>query len=583
MRILCAEGMCRSLAVCFRPMSSLSEARWPVSECAAELVMSQRWSAVSLSAAPHVGPRWLIASLLLALSRRGVFTTVTPGEPPVDRPAAGGATSAVLLLSSSLELVANSRGRPLLVLALGGASEEHVRQHAARLVGALVYDVPTGAVYRATRYLDVGPPVRDLGRCGNLSEAMRESIPLGWQDVRVVNKTYNIIQAESYDRKLASAPYSTLHALQQTMILLREAMQFNVNDLNMTEIRFIDALALFKNGTIDFMPDYFGDTSSRREFLSFPLTLSKTHGVLFLGTPALESDSGLGGVFSTDAGLGLLAGTGLLLVLACRLLLCDSEPGLLASALQAIRLLCNQGLRSPPRRGSQYVAGAAACLAALLVCQFYTAGLLSRVTTGRRRLPFERPEHMLLSADWQSVIYNGSSSQDLLLARYRGRDDVVRAIYRVSRQPTAGDEPWTARAERGRFAFFAPEDNWQRQCASDRCPRLCWCPEPVFSTRSGIPFRRHLAEEDAWRLALLRVQETGLWKGLLKRQVPVIPGSPMAACDLAPRPRTHASGLGLDSCRQAFMVLLTGAAAAVLLLTAELLLARLTRKHGRQT
>ena len=333
------------------------------------------------------------------------------------------------------------------------------------------------------------------------------------------------------------------------------------------------------------MADYFADYGDRREYLSFPHALGKTTSVLFLGTPALVSDSHLGGVFSTGAGLMLLAGTALLLVLASRLLLSGSEQtDPLASWLQAARLLCNQGLAAAPSRPCQYVTGAALCLAAMLVCQFYTAGLLSRITTERRRLPFDSLEQALLRPDWQSAFRPGYSVHSFLMSRFSRRTDMARAIETGSRQPYA-QEPvrtWVERAERGRFAFFYSASDWPRYCSRQRCPSLCWHPMQICSFDFSVPFRRGQPGEEAWRLALLRARETGLWSALRRRQEPVVAGSPLAACDLEPRSRQHVSGLPLHACQQAFSVLLAGAAAADVLLLGELLLHRLTRPLHRQ-
>ncbi|KAF0306956.1 Cyclic AMP-dependent transcription factor ATF-6 beta [Amphibalanus amphitrite] len=82
-------------------MDALSEPA--VCRCVAELVARLHWGSVSLQAPP--GAALLLAPLLLAVARRGVFVSVAPGA---DRAADG-----AVLPTDSLAAVANGRGRPL--------------------------------------------------------------------------------------------------------------------------------------------------------------------------------------------------------------------------------------------------------------------------------------------------------------------------------------------------------------------------------------------------------------------------------------------------------------------------------------
>ncbi|KAF0291786.1 hypothetical protein FJT64_010172 [Amphibalanus amphitrite] len=158
-----------------------------VCRCAAELVARLHWGSVSLQAPP--GAALLLAPLLLAVARRGVFVSVAPDA---ERAADG-----AVLPSDSLAAVSNGRGRPLLVLALRGATERRLAGLLRPLGGALVYDVLSGAVYRTARYADVGPTVQRLGTCHRrgvrLSNDIGRPSPIGWQDLRLVNTTVKAV------------------------------------------------------------------------------------------------------------------------------------------------------------------------------------------------------------------------------------------------------------------------------------------------------------------------------------------------------------------------------------------------------
>ena len=225
----------------FQSMSALSDPA--VCRCVAELVARLRWGSVSLEAAPAL----LLAPLLLAVARRGVFVSVGPAA---DRAADG-----AVLPTRSLAAVQNGRGRPLLVLALDGTSEHRLHAQLARLGGALVYDVVSGAVYQTARYADVGSPVQPVGTCGRrgveLSAAIGEPSPAGWQDLRLVNRTIKFLGRESMSDANRSPVFSLHFAIEDMFKMLEEAMRFSLKNMSRPAVPFTQLLQGIKNESLE--------------------------------------------------------------------------------------------------------------------------------------------------------------------------------------------------------------------------------------------------------------------------------------------------------------------------------------------
>ncbi|KAF0296077.1 hypothetical protein FJT64_006462 [Amphibalanus amphitrite] len=456
-----------------------------VCRCVAELVARLHWSSVSLQALP--GAALLLAPLLLAVARRGVFISAAPDP---DRAADG-----AVLPTDSLAAVANGRGRPLLVLALRGTTERRLAGLLRPLGGALVYDVLSGAVYRTARYADVGPPVQRLGTCHGrvvrLSDDIGRPSPIGWQDLRLVNTTLSSL--------------------------------------------------------------YFGR----------PAPVSRV--------PLL------GGPFAGSAGRLLLAGITLLLVLASYLATRGSGGGPAGSWLQAVALFSNQGLAARPGRLWQLVAAGVGCLAALLTAQLYTAGLLSRVTTEVTELPFNQLDDVLDAPGWQWGYASGTATEEMLFTSGRRGANFASCSTTLKKNSRVGLEFFYKRAENERIAFFAPAKGVEERCTWNSCPKLCRHPEHLYRSRYSVPFRRDDPNVPTWRLAFLRMLETGIWTRLRRRHEPPT-GVASFECEFEPRPRSQYAPLELAQCSAAFRVLLIGVTVSCCLCLGEVVAARLCRQ-----
>ena len=524
----------------------------------------------------------LLAPLLLAVARRGVFASVGSAAGPAAG-AAGPAAGAAVLPVNSLESVDNRLGRPLLVLALSGVTEQHVLRHVQRLVGALVYDVSSGAVYRAARYADVGPLVLRVGTCRQqvteLDDVVSEPSPMGWQDLRLVNRTFKFVGRQSMsDIKGIYPEFSQHYAMEDMLQILEQGMRFRLQNMSWDPVPFSELLYGIKNRSLDMVVDYFHDTPERRRYLSFPLNMGTSGSFLFFGRPAAVSHSSfLGGPFANGVGRALLAGLLLLLVLASYLALVRdaSSSGPAASWLQAVALLSSQGLLSQlPGRPWQHVAAAVGCLAALLTAQLYTAGLLSRLTMEVTEIPFQELDDVLEAPDWQWAFSRGTSTEEALLTSDRPGANFARCPTAVKKNAQVGDHFDYNGAEAGKFAFFTSIKIVQSECTWNACPNLCRHTTELFHKQYSVPFHRDEPTIIAWYLAFLRMRETGIWSHLQRRHEPRLEGASFE-CDFKPRPRQQYSALELDECAVPFAILLYGALLSCGILSCELLAAKL--------
>ena len=57
-------------------------------------------------------------------------------------------------------------------------------------------------------------------------------------------------------------------------------------------------------------------------------------------------------------------------------------------------------------------------------------------------------------------------------------------------------------------------------CSLRSCPALCAHPEPLYTQQYSVPLRQTLPGKEAWYLAMLRLQETGIWPRLRQQQQP---------------------------------------------------------------
>ncbi|KAF0303036.1 hypothetical protein FJT64_024960 [Amphibalanus amphitrite] len=544
-----------------------------VCRCVAELVARLHWGSVSLQAPP--GAALLLAPLLLAVARRGVFVSVAPDA---DRAADG-----AVLPTDSLAAVANGRGRPLLVLALRGTSERRLATLLRPLGGALVYDVLSGAVYRTARYADVGPPVQRLGTCQRrgvrLSDDIGRPSPIGWQDLRLVNTTIKAFGYESFKHLSVFSSRLTL-SLADMMELLEDTMFFKLTYLDYLQASYSEALFAIKNGTAHTAVDYFMATPDRAQYLSFPFHLGKVHICLFFGQPpAVSHASLLGGPFAEAAGRLLLAGLTLLLVLLSYLATRGSSGGGPAGSwLQAVALFSNQGLAARPSRLWQLVAAGVGCLAALLTAQLYTAGLLSRVTTEVTELPFKQLDDVLDAPGWQWGFLGNSGVQELLVHSSSPGVNFAGTTASIMNKPyMKSRESFIEKGEQEQFAFFYDHLAVASQCNWETCPKLCYHPQELASFGYSVPFRRDDPAVPAWYVAFLRLWETGIWSRLKRRHMARLEEVQLA-CDVEPRPRQYYAPLELEQCVAAFTLLLGGAALACGFLASELVIARLTAK-----
>ena len=153
-----------------------------------------------------------------------------------------------------------------------------------------MYDVPSGAVYRTARYADVGPLVLRVGTCRQqvmeLDDAVSEPSPMGWQDLRLVNRTIRFVGRQSMsDVKRIHPEFSLHYAMEDMLKILEEGMHFTSQNMSWAPVPFADLLFGIKNKSLDMVVDYFHDTPERRQYLSFPLHLGTSSSFLFFGRP----------------------------------------------------------------------------------------------------------------------------------------------------------------------------------------------------------------------------------------------------------------------------------------------------------
>ena len=253
-----------------------------------------------------------------------------------------------------------------------------------------------------------------------------------------------------------------------------------------------------------------------------------------------------------------------------------SSSGPAASWLQAVALLSSQGLLSQlPGRPWQHVAAAVGCLAALLTAQLYTAGLLSRLTMEVTEIPFQELDDVLEAPDWQWAFSMSTASEEVLLTSNRSGANFARCPAAVKKSAQASDDFDYDRAEAEKFAFFASIKIVQTECTWNACPKLCRHTQELFSERGySVPFHRDDPTITAWYLAFLRMRETGVWSRLKLRHEPRLDGTSFE-CDFEPRRRQQYSALELDQCTVPFAMLLYGAVLSCIVLSCELLAARL--------
>ncbi|KAF0306958.1 hypothetical protein FJT64_021648 [Amphibalanus amphitrite] len=553
-------------------MDALSEPA--VCRCVGELVARLHWSSVSLQAPP--GAALLLAPLLLAVARRGVFVSVAPGA---DRAADG-----AVLPTDSLAAVANGRGRPLLVLALRGSTERRLAGLLRPLGGALVYDVLSGAVYRTARYADVGPTVQLLGTCHRrgvrLSDDIGRPSPIGWQDLRLVNTTIKAVSYKSFANVDVSGFGLTL-SLSDVMNVLEHKMLFKLRYFDSRQMTYDEAMKNVGNGTLHTAVDYFLALPERLPYLSFPLYLGEVHICLFFGQPsAVSRASLLGGPFAEAAGRLLLVGLTLLLVLLSYLATRGSSGGPAGSWLQAVALFSNQGLAARPGRLWQLVAAGVGCLAALLTAQLYTAGLLSRVTTEVTELPFKQLDDVLSAPGWQWVFPKSTAIETVLLRSHQPGANFAESAVTLRDKPSMNfPKIFLEKSEAEKFAFFYNNIEIEQMCDWKACPKLCYHPQVLATYGYSVPFRRDDPAVPAWYVAFLRLWETGVLSRLKRHNEPRLEGVQLA-CDVEPRPRQHYAPLGLEQCVAAFTLLLGGAVLACGLFLCELAIARLKSNHS---
>ncbi|KAF0288692.1 hypothetical protein FJT64_012928 [Amphibalanus amphitrite] len=541
-----------------------------VASCAGQLAATHGWPAAELLWQPP-DPVWLLPALLLQLSGRAVFARRSPAGA-----GSGGGT---------IQLAAPERAapaRPLLLLPPSPVPLDRLQRLAGRLSGAELLQPDSGRLLRVAQYADSGPLVTTIGHCraGRLSPLpLPAPPPAGLRDLRVVNKTYRVVNFLWFYPNPPSV-YSSDALVRDIFDLLQDAMGFRMNETVITNNYMLHFFKLFENGSVDLATNYFGWTWERHRAVHLSIPIIQYTNKMFVRTPERQSSPSFSGSLES-ARLRALA-VGLLLLAAAGGYLALRPSGAAVSRLSTVCLLalgsfCTRCEPLRPGRLSQCVAAAAVLGVGMLSFQFYTADLLSQVTMERARMPFAQPDDVTRLEDWQWSVVPRSIAEDMLQNHPQPGMDFSSSM---SQSLSISASEWVSRATERKFAFFLSSVDILQMCSWNGCPPVCAFPQSLGRHWGGLPFRHGLVERRAFDAALLRLMETGVLDRLRRRRLPERLLRGLRRCDLEERPRSHWSPLGLSECRPVLEVLLAGTGVALLLLLLETLAHRLSNKRN---